>query len=145
MLGFHRLTPEHRIRVAAVLAVITTLVVCATLVLGVSTFVRLQTQVERVSELAHSTTQQTVKARYDDCLAGDVVRRELYRQAFVSDRSTALLLRLVPSLDTDEVRDLAAERRARQLRAFLPRGAAGCSEYALSVVPPHERSSYRVP
>ncbi|HZV74578.1 MAG TPA: hypothetical protein VFF79_12745 [Conexibacter sp.] len=151
MSRLHRLTPEYRLRLAAVLAVVAVLVVCGTLVLGVSTYFRLRTQIQTVAalsaanrRLAHDVTQQNAKARYDDCQAGDRLRAALYAQALASSRTTPLLLRLVPSLDTPEVRRLAADSRTRQLKAYLPRGTRGCAQYALAVVPPRERASFHV-
>lgn len=95
--------------------------------------------------LSHRTLQQSIDARYDDCTAGDTVRRALYRQAQTASRSDALLYRLLPTLDTPQVRTLVRRSRRRQLRAFRPRGSDGCTIYALRVVPRDDHGRYSVP
>jgi hypothetical protein len=101
-------------------------------------------QDEELLRQAHSAIQQNVTARYDDCRAGDRLRRALYQQALASSRTMPLLLRLVPSLDTPEFRELAMTARSRQLKAYRPRGTRGCARFALRVVLPKDRSSFRV-
>lgn len=94
---------------------------------------------------AHAALQQSVNARYDDCLAGDVLRTALSLQVDESRRNDPLLYKLLPSLNTPEVRALVKHSRDEQVKAFKPRGAAGCRAYALRVAPPNSRSSYEVP
>lgn len=97
-----------------------------------------------IAAIAHRSLQQSIDARYDDCIAGDAVRRALYQQAQAASRSDALLYRLLPSLDTPEVRKLVRRTRARQLRAFRPRGTDGCLIYAMRVVPKNAPGNYTV-
>jgi len=138
------MTPVSARRAASIMS--TVLAVLVPLLVAAVVFLVFQNyqQDQELLRQGRSAIQQNVTARYDDCQAGDEVRRELYQQARSSGRSTRLLLRLVPSLDTRQVRRLAAKRRAHQLRTYRPRGAEGCARYALRVVPPDERQSYRV-
>jgi hypothetical protein len=131
-------------RAASVMSMVLAVLVPA--LVGVVVFLVIQNhdQDQELLRQGRSAIQQNVTARYDDCRAGDEVRRALYHQARSSARSTRLLLRLVPSLDTRQVRRLAAKRRARQLRTFQPRGIGGCARYALRVVLPRDRDTYRV-
>lgn len=144
MLGIRRFSAAQRVRAAAVLAVLTTAVVLATLGLGIRTYLQLRTQVQNNRQLVHDVTQQNVDARYGGCRSGDDLREALYQQALQSRRTTPLLLSLVPSLDTDQVRDLIARATRRQLKAYQPRGTAGCTTYALAAVPKESRHQYRV-
>lgn len=96
----------------------------------------------RDRQAAHDVIQQSVRARYDDCLAGEQVRRALREQVQDAARTDPLLYRLLPQLDTPQVRRIVRERRARQLRAFAPKG---CREFALAAVPPSDRDEYTVP
>lgn len=141
--GFNR--RYHRF--ARVVIVLLVVLGAASLVGGGLTVLLLKQNADQEAALvsqAYAAIQQNVTARYDDCRAGDEVRQALYDQARTSARLTRLLLRLVPSLDTPEVRRLAARRRAHQLKVYRPRGDAGCAGYALRVVPPGERAEYRV-
>lgn len=131
-------------RIAVVLGIVATVLVCATLLLGVTNYYRLRGQVAANRHLVHEVTQKNVEARYAGCISGDELRSALYQQAIQSRRTTPLLLTLVPQLDTQEVRELIARANARQLEAFAPRGAAGCASYALEAVPVRARSTYRV-
>lgn len=96
----------------------------------------------RDRQSGHDAIQQNVRARYDDCLNGEQVRQALRQQVQDSKRTDPLLYKLLPQLDTPEVRDLVRKRRARQLRAYAPRD---CREFALAAVPPENRRLYRVP
>jgi hypothetical protein len=106
---------------------------------------RARSQDAEIRQQAHAALQQNVNARYDDCVAGDAVREALYQQTIETERSDPLLYRLLPSLDTPEVHALIKENRARQLKAFAPRGQGGCEAYALRVIPPGSRRSFRIP
>lgn len=86
--------------------------------------------------------QQNVRARYDDCLQGEQVRSALREQVEDQQRTNPLLFKLVPSLDTPEIRRIIRQRRDRQLRAYAPRD---CGDFALQAVPPGDRGSYSVP
>lgn len=120
---------------------------CAAAAFAISMYTgyRARATADKVEQQAHEIVQQTVRARYDDCLSGDDIRTALYEQALASARTTPLLLRLVPSIDTPAVRRLVAENRRQQLKAFRPRGTDGCRTFALRAVPPNERSQYTVP
>jgi len=138
--------PERRVWTRAnLIAVVAGLAFALALGAVVIALMAESTRSDDVARLAHDSVQQNVEARYDDCVAGDAVRRALYRQTRSAERSDGLLYRLLPSLDTPEVHELVRRRRAEQLRAFRPRGRAGCTIYALRVVPRELRGDYRVP
>jgi hypothetical protein len=135
---WRRMTPNILAIVAAVAIVVA--IGCAVL-LSISS----SQQSDKLAKLAHSTLQQSINARYDDCRAGDQVREALHEQARASSRSDALLYRLLPSLDTPEVHKLVRRTRADQLRAFRPRGDDGCTIYALRAVPRNATGEYTLP
>lgn len=135
---WRRMTPNVLAIVAAVAIVVA--IGCAVL-LSLSS----SQQSEKLTKLAHSTLQQSINARYDDCRAGDVLREALTEQTQSSSRSDALLYRLLPSLDTPEVHELVRRTRADQLRAYAPRGPDGCTIYALRAVPRNATGEYTVP
>lgn len=90
----------------------------------------------------HAAIQQNVNARYDDCLNAEEVRASLRIQVEQGRRTEPVLYKLVPSLNTPEVRAIVAANRARQLKAYAPRD---CKKYALASVPVGQRSLHDVP
>ena len=145
MSPLRRMSPVRRVLIIGILAAALVVLVLATGVLGAVNYVRLADQVETVDQLVHDSTQQNVDARYGGCIAGDELRTALYDQTLQGMRTTPLLLRLVPSLDTPTVRELIAQSNARQLQAFAPRGRDGCARYALAAVPADAREKFAVP
>lgn len=94
---------------------------------------------------AHENTQQNVEARFDHCSDSDRLRTALYGDALQGRTTAPLLLRLVPSLNTPEVRLIVRTTTGKHLKAYAPRGKDGCATFALRSVPPRTRSSYHVP
>lgn len=86
--------------------------------------------------------QQNVGARYDDCQNSEAVRSALRQQVEDGKRTDPVLYRLVPSLNTPEVRAIIKASRVFQLKAYAPRD---CEAYALASVPPMSRDEYQVP
>jgi hypothetical protein len=123
---------------STILAVLVPLLVAAVVYLVLQNL----RQDDELRRQAHAVVQQNVNARYDDCLSGERVRESLRLEVEDGRRTDPLLYKLIPALDTPEVRDLLAERRARQLRSYAPRD---CVAYALSSVPEAQRMLYRVP
>lgn len=94
----------------------------------------------------HAAIQQNVNARFDDCQAGDQVRAALYAQTLEAQTTTnKVLFKLVPALNTPEVRAIVARDQVRELHAFRPRGTSGCARYAIKSVPPKARGQYTIP
>ena len=131
------------------LATLAGLAIATAVFLAAGAQIRLGHEVDRVRELTervaraeHSSVQQNVNARYDDCHAGEQVRAALRLQVHQGRRTDPLLYKLIPSLDTAEVHDLVAVSRRRQLKAYAPRD---CRAYALAAVPAKARSRYGVP
>jgi cell division protein FtsB len=96
----------------------------------------------RVAVVQHDVVQQNIDARYSDCQGSEKVRAALRDQVRRSAKTDPLLFRLLPSLDTAEVRRLVRVERARQLKAYAPRS---CRSYAIASVPAGQRSQYTVP
>lgn len=145
MSPLRRISPDRRVVIIEILAVVLGVLLLANVTLGVVNYVRLANQVETTDRLVHDVTQQNVDARYGGCVAGDELRKALYNQTVQGMKTTPLLLSLVPSLDTPLVRDLLAQSNARQLEAFAPRGQEGCARYALAAVPAQARRNFTVP
>lgn len=96
----------------------------------------------RVAIVQHDVVQQNIDARYSDCQGSERVRAALRDQVRRSARTDPLLFRLLPSLDTVEVRRLVHAERDRQLKAYAPRS---CRSYAIASVPAGQRSLYTIP
>jgi hypothetical protein len=96
----------------------------------------------RVAVVQHDSVQQNIDARYSDCQGSEKVRAALRDQVRRSAKTDPLLFRLLPSLDTPEVRHLVRAERARQLKAYAPRD---CRDYAIASVPVGQRSRYTIP
>lgn len=143
----HDIAPAPRRRRRVVLGSVLLVVLAVAVGLGAATayFYDSSRRSEDLTHLAHAMLQQNIRARYDDCVAGDAVRRALYDQTRASARSDALLYKLLPTLNTPLVHKLVARNRKRQLAAFAPRGRRGCTAYALLAVPAGVRRGYRLP
>lgn len=97
---------------------------------------------DRDRQNSHAQAQANVSARYDDCQGGEDVRAALRAQVDEGKRTDPLFYKLLPSLNTPEVRELVRTRRERQLKAYAARD---CRTYALAAVPERERASFHVP
>jgi hypothetical protein len=90
----------------------------------------------------HQAVQANVRARFDDCIAGNEVRRLRRQEIRQAALTEPLLYKLLPSLDTPEVRQVVKDNRERQLAAYADKD---CKSYALEAVPVDDRDDYTVP
>lgn len=106
------------------------------------TLVKVNNQSTRITSQGHDAIQQNVNARFDDCESGNDLRMGLLAGVAQGRKTTPVLLRLVPSLNTAEVKALIRKSEARQQKAYKPRS---CAPYALKSVPPAARKNYTTP
>jgi hypothetical protein len=95
-----------------------------------------------IQSTARASAQQNVSARYDACVGANRLRAALRQDVRDGQRQAPLLYKLLPQLDTPEIRKLSATGAAKKLKAYA---AQDCVKVALAVVPPNERYRLHVP
>lgn len=147
---------EHWVGLLAALATATSIAMFAATFLSISAYYQLKGQADvnahnariskslaiGVARATHDATQQNIDARFADCTSSEKVRAALRDQVLEGERTSSLLFKLLPSLDTPEVHRLVARERARQLKAYKPRD---CGKYAISSVPVKQRKFFTIP
>lgn len=95
-----------------------------------------------LARFGRTAVQQNVNARYDDCTQFNGIRAGLRESVQQSKVTAPLFFRLIPSLNTAEVRSLVRADDRRELQEYA---AVDCTSYALRAVPAGDRHHYRVP
>lgn len=88
--------------------------------------------VARESRDRRAAVAANVAARRDDCRNSNRLRKALRKDAVQAQKTLPLLLKLVPQLDTPQVRELVASNSASRLKAYKRRD---CDAYAREALP----------
>lgn len=95
-----------------------------------------------IAGFAVNTVQQNIDARHDDCLQLNHIRAGLRASVQQSKVTDPILFKLVPSLNTPQVRRIVATNDKRELQEFR---AIDCKAYARRAIPPGDHHRYHVP
>lgn len=105
-------------------------------------FTRVQSVEDSVARSTVVTAQQNVDARYDDCQSLNLLLAGMTTGVRESEKTLPLEYKLVPSLNTPQVKAVVRKSIRRELKAYEPRD---CKAYALKAVPPGQVGGYHTP